>query len=169
LSALLRGGIAFATPPKSGEAVKARTVFPLHASAKDEWKAWAPHIRLPTEKPQQSAGEASGKEKSKQSAAKTSADPSSETALPPSAAEAQDAPEVTETVIRDPVPTSVILGSADRTSTSVLTSQLSELGFEEIGKVEKEGRIYKLEASWEGQPLTLVIDGTNGRIEAKPR
>jgi paraquat-inducible protein B len=167
LSALLRGGIAFATPPDGGTAVKARTVFPLHASAKDEWKAWAPHIRLPTEKPQQSAGGASGEEKPKQSAAQTTTDPSAESVMPSSAAEAQDVPEVTETVIRDPIPTSVTLSSG--ASSSVLASQLSDLGFEDIGKVEKEGGIYKLKASWEGQPLTLVVDGRNGRIEAKPR
>jgi paraquat-inducible protein B len=169
LSALLRGGIAFATPPDGGTAVKARTVFPLHASAKDEWKTWAPHIRLPKDEPQQSAGGASGEEKPKQSAAQTTADPSSESVMPSSAAEAQDVPEVTETVIRDPIPTSVTLGSGGRTSSSVLKSQLSDLGFEDIDKVEKEGNVFKLKASWEGQPLALVVDGANGRIEAKPR
>jgi hypothetical protein len=89
--------------------------------------------------------------------------------MPSSAAEAQDVPEVTETVIRDPIPTSVTLGSGGRTSSSVLKSQLSDLGFEEIDKVEKEGNVFKLRASWEGQPLALVVDGANGRIEAKPR
>jgi hypothetical protein len=40
LSALLSGGIAFATPGSAGSQVKAGSVFELHLQAKEDWMKW---------------------------------------------------------------------------------------------------------------------------------
>ena len=51
LRALLDGGIAFATPDQGGRAVKPGAVFTLYDRPKEEWRAWAPHIRLHKDSP----------------------------------------------------------------------------------------------------------------------
>ncbi len=57
LEALLRGGVAFATPNEPGPPVKAGSVFALQAEGKSEWRSWSPRIwigggvdPLPTQK-----------------------------------------------------------------------------------------------------------------------
>lgn len=40
LSALVAGGVAFATPPKPGHAVSGGSVFRLHPEPKDDWTKW---------------------------------------------------------------------------------------------------------------------------------
>jgi paraquat-inducible protein B len=47
LSALLAGGIAFATPDEPGAVVSDGGAFDLNENSKDEWLKWKPKIRLP--------------------------------------------------------------------------------------------------------------------------
>jgi paraquat-inducible protein B len=44
LEALLRGGVAFATPDRPGARAKSGSVFSLHSEAQDGWRGWAPRI-----------------------------------------------------------------------------------------------------------------------------
>lgn len=46
LTALVEGGLAFATPDPPGPEVKKGAGFPLHDKKKDEWDSWRPAIKL---------------------------------------------------------------------------------------------------------------------------
>jgi paraquat-inducible protein B len=153
MSALLRGGIALATPKDGGRVVKARTVFHLHDRPKDEWKAWAPHIRLPKTVAKKAAPERKPSELVKSTAPdKTKPD-----------AAAGSVPQ-------DPIPTTVtLLDYGDSVRPSALVSSLEKLGFVDVAKIEKSGAIFHLEATWQGKPWTLVVDARDGQITAKPR
>jgi len=156
MSALLRGGVALATPKKGGKAAKTGTVFPLHDRPKDEWKSWAPHIRLPD------TATANTAPRKATSVAKT---PSAPGKTGPARPPAPVKPPAVE-----PIPTTVMLpGFGDSVRTSAVTAGLRDLGFQNVGNVVKSGAIIHAEANWQGRPLSLVIDARDGDITARRR
>jgi hypothetical protein len=149
LSALLRGGIAFATPKDGGEAVANGAAFPLHREAKKEWQSWAPHIRLPKEEAKPEPNDGAGAQ---------GAEPGAPEPAPTAEQEATSSSEAA------PLPGSVAL-SGGHVSTSALSEALSELGFTNIGDVQRAGSIVRVDADWQGEPVKLHIDTRTGRIE----
>jgi uncharacterized protein YhdP len=55
--------------------------------------------------------------------------------------------------------------SGGHVSTSALSEALSELGFTNIGDVQRAGSIVRVDADWQGEPVKLHIDTRTGRIE----
>jgi len=153
LSALLRGGIAFATPKDGGAAVADGATFALHSEAKKEWQAWAPHIRLL-------------RHAAKKDGAAPPADAGSATSEAPdeqeSAAGEPDAATSRESL---PLPTAVAL-SGEHVSASVLSEALAKLGFTNIGNIQRSGAIVRVDADWDSETVKLHIDTKTGRIEA---
>ena len=149
LQSLLAGGIAFATPNSGGGAVKAGAVFLLYDKPKEEWKDWAPHIRLPSE----------AEVKAREAAETTGESPAvEEAALEQTAAPAEAPPAA-------PLPKAVVLPVAgDRVSGSMMIDHLEELGFTNITEVEKEGAIFHVKAAWQAEPVHLRIDARDGVI-----
>jgi hypothetical protein len=151
LSALLRGGIAFATPKDAGAAADDGATFALHSEAKEEWQSWAPHIRLPKQ-----AAKPDGMAAPSQAGAAPAAAPDEHEAAPdPSAAAASESP---------PLPAAVAL-SGEHVSASVLSEALAKLGFTNIGNIERSGAVVRADADWDGAPVRLHIDTKTGRIE----
>ncbi len=158
LRALLDGGIAFATPDKGGKAVEPGAVFALHDGPKEEWQAWAPHIRLHASG--DSAGKSEGGSKILSTGALSGAPGGEQVSSSGSeAAGAEGAP--------DDLPESVVL--PERANASVLKQQLADLGYTGIGDIEKSGSIFHLDADWQGQALKLRVDSRNGRITVLSR
>jgi paraquat-inducible protein B len=155
LSALLRGGIAFATPKEGGEAVADGATFPLHSEAKEEWQSWAPHIRLPKQAAEQDgmAANGSGAAQPAEAAATQSE------AMP--TAEQEAATTSGETA---PLPTAVAV-SGGHVSTAALSQALAKLGFTNIANIRHAGAIAHADADWYGEPVKLRIDTRTGRIE----
>ena len=149
LSALLRGGIAFATPKEGGEAVADGATFPLHSEAKAEWQSWAPHIRLPKR----------AAEESDVAPPPTESGSGQSMATPMVAPEAAAPPNETA-----PLPTAVAL-SGGHVSTAALSQALAELGFTNVANVRHAGTIAHAEADWYGEPVKLRVDTRTGRIE----
>ena len=149
LQSLLAGGIAFATPDSGGAAVKAGTTFLLYDKPKEEWKDWAPHIRLPSEAQVKAAETAKAKGESTPSVTTTQ-----EAAAPPAEPVSQ------------PMPTAVDLPIAgDRVSGSMMIDHLETLGFTNITEVQKEGAIFHIKAAWQAEPVSLRIDARDGTIK----
>ena len=160
LGALVRGGIALATPPSGGQAVKNGAVFKLHDKPKAEWQAWAPHIRLPDQRQlrESYAGDqTTPASKSQGSAAEDGG--SSQTAD-----EASEGAVAPQPVPRDPVPDAVVLAAGAHASTASVSQALTALGFEGLSDFERSGNIIKLKASWQGETLALEVDMANGQI-----
>ena len=159
LRALLDGGIAFATPDQGGKAVEPGSVFALHDRPKEEWKAWAPHIRLHASS--DSAGKSEGGAGRIISTGGPSSDPAGAqiSSTDPGAAGAEGAP--------DAMPDTVVL--PERANAGVLKQQLADLGYTGIGDIEKSGAIFHLDADWQGQALKLRVDSRNGRITVLSR
>ena len=152
LSALLRGGIAFATPKDGGEAAADGASFTLHSEAKKEWQSWAPHIRLPKEEPaQQPTGSA------------TKALPQTTPPKPKPAAEQKATATPSSEAV--PLPSTVALPHG-RVGVSALRDALGALGFTNIGNVQAAGSIFHVDADWDGEPVKLRIDTRTGRIES---
>ena len=146
LQTLLAGGIAFATPDSGGGAVEAGATFLLYDKPKDEWKDWAPHIRLPSEAQVKAteAGQESGD-------------------AAPSAT--QEAPQQAAQPIGPAMPTAVDLPIAgDRVTGSMMVDHLEALGFTNISEVEKQGAIFHVKAAWQAEPVSLRIDARDGTI-----
>jgi hypothetical protein len=167
LSALLRGGIAFATPADGGEVAANGAAFPLHREAKKEWQSWAPHIRLPKEAPKEDskpepngAPAAQGPETG---APKSEVPAGQETVSEPAPTAEQEA-TATSSSEAAPLPASLAF-SGGHVSTSALSEALSELGFTNIGNVQRAGSIVRVDADWEGEPVKLRIDTRTGRIK----
>ncbi len=150
LGALLRGGIAFATPKEGGEAVADGVTFPLHSEAKKEWQSWAPHIRLPKQAAEPDGVAAAGEPAPAQ---------------PEGAAQSEGAAEPEAAAIATaPLPTAVAL-SGGHVSTAALSQALAKLGFTNIANMQHAGNIAHAEADWYGEPVKLRIDTRTGRIE----
>jgi hypothetical protein len=54
-------------------------------------------------------------------------------------------------------------------TTAVLKSRLQDLGYANIGAIEKSGAIIHLHADWQGKPLKLRIDSRDGDIKVTSR
>ena len=157
LNALLRGGIAFATPKDGGEAVADGATFPLHEEAKKEWQSWAPHIRLPKQ-----AGKTDGTAAPAESGTAPSEAPDGQQAAPDAAPAGE--PEAAAPSETAPLPSAVAL-SGEHVSASVLSEALAKLGFSNIGNLQRSGAIVRVDADWDGAPVKLHIDTKTGRIE----
>ena len=166
LSALLRGGIAFATPQDGGEMAKSGTVYELHPEPKKEWQAWAPHIRLPKEPPTSAQLDAATPE--------AGSDPTLSAPAKPALAK-DDATTGKGTSASGDVaaaPSGATAGlpaalpiSGENLSTEEVSEALGKIGFTNIGTIHKSGSIVHTEADWEGQTVTLRIDTRTARIE----
>ncbi len=159
LNALLRGGIAFATPKDGGEAAANGAAFPLYREAKKEWQSWAPHIRLPKPEPNAAAAAQGAEPGTPKSEAPAGQDPESE----PTPTAEQEATTSSSSEAA-PLPTSVAL-SGTHVSTSALSEALAKLGFTNVGSVQHAGSIVRVNADWEGEPGKLRIDTRTGRIK----
>ena len=158
LRALLDGGIAFATPEKGGKPVKPGAVFALHEAPKEEWREWAPHIRLHEEAA--ATGKANGKRNASGGAEGASSGESQAAAADPKA-DAAGEPGASE------MPTSVTLQG--RVTATVLKNQLEDLGYANVSDIEKLGTIFHLSADWQGQTVKLRVDSRDGEIEVMSR
>jgi len=171
LSALLRGGIAFATPPDGGKAAGRGAAFPLYSEPKKEWKSWAPHIRLPQAPVAADEGGApaaaatpAAEEPQAQSEEAGSETEAAEPAAPAATAEESKAADEDQAAGTAPIPDSVTLPGGGRVSSYVLTEALAGLGFDNIGNVQHVGNIAHVEASWQGENVKLRVDTENGQI-----
>ena len=162
LRALLDGGIAFATPDKGGKPVKPGAVFALHEGPKEEWREWAPHIRLHKEADAaaKATAEADGKGSASGDAEGAAGGESQSTAADPEGDAAAESGA-------SAMPTSVTLQG--RVTATLLESQLEDLGFANISDIEKLGMVFHLSADWQGQPMKLRIDARDGEIEVMSR
>jgi hypothetical protein len=69
-----------------------------------------------------------------------------------------------------PIPMEVLISLAgDRITSNVMKRHLTDLGFSNITKVEKQGAIFHVNAEWQGRPLELRIDARLGTIENRER
>jgi paraquat-inducible protein B len=155
LSALLRGGIAFATPKEGGKAVANGATFQLHSEAKKEWQSWAPHIRLPKQAAEQDATAANGS---------GAAQPAEAAATQSEATPTAEQEAATTSGETAPLPTAVAV-SGGHVSTAALSQALAKLGFTNIGNLRHAGAIAHADADWYGEPVKLRIDTRTGRIE----
>jgi len=157
LSALLRGGIAFATPKDGGAPARTGAVYALHKEPKKEWQSWAPHIRLPKEPPKEPSGEATGDE----APPPTPGEPEASGEAAAGAPEQAAAPTPGETAaLPEALPV-----SGEHMSESALSEALAKLGFTNIGTIRRSGNIVRAEADWQGETVELRIDTRTGRIE----
>lgn len=69
-----------------------------------------------------------------------------------------------------PVPTTIrIAFGGDNISSNVMKRHLTDLGFSNITKMDKQGAVFHVEADWQGQSLALRVDARRGTIEhSKP-
>jgi paraquat-inducible protein B len=162
LSALLRGGIAFATPKDGGEAAKTGAVYELYPEPKKEWQAWAPHIRLPKEPPKETSGEGAGANGNVEAPAQPEA-AAGEVKAGEEAPAGEQTAETPSDATAD-MPTALPL-SGEHVSVVALSEALGEAGFTNIGNIEKSGSIVRAQADWQGETVTLRIDTRTGRIE----
>ncbi len=164
LSALLRGGIAFATPKDGGAPARNGAVYALHKEPKKEWQSWAPHIRLPKEAPKEASGEAGGVEAPPPASSTPEAAGAAVEGEPAAEAEqtAATPPEVADLPAALPV-------SDEHMSEAALSEALAKLGFTNIGSLQKSGSIVRAEADWQGETVALRIDIRTGRIERTDR
>jgi len=69
-----------------------------------------------------------------------------------------------------PVPKVIrIAESKDEVLNNVMKRHLTDLGFSDITKMEKQGAIFHVDADWQGRPLKLRIDARRGTIEHSDR
>ncbi len=69
-----------------------------------------------------------------------------------------------------PIPTEVLISLAgDQITSNVMKRHLTDLGFSNITKLEKQGAIFHVDADWQGRPLKLRIDARLGTIEHSGR
>lgn len=171
LSALLRGGIAFATPKDGGASARTGAVYALHKEPKKEWQSWAPHIRLPKELPKEPSGEATGD----QAPPPTPGEPeASGEAAAGEAAVGEGATGASEQTAATPPAETAALPEAlpvsgEHMSESALSEALAKLGFTNIGSIRKSGSIVRAEADWQGETVELRVDTRTGRIERTDR
>lgn len=167
LSALLRGGIAFATPQDGGGVAKTGAIFELHPEPKKEWQAWAPHIRLPKEPPKAAQVDAATAEAGSDatlSAPAKPGTPKSDTMVD-NGGSAADQTAATPSGATADLPTALPI-SGENLSTEEVSEALGKIGFTNIGTIHKSGSIVHTEADWEGETVTLRIDTRTARIES---
>ena len=64
------------------------------------------------------------------------------------------------------IPSSFRLGAdPHEVSTMQLKQTLEQLGFTGVSNIQKDGRIFELEASWEGETVNLRIDARDRSIK----
>ena len=69
-----------------------------------------------------------------------------------------------------PIPTEVLISLAgDQITSNVMRRHLTDLGFSNITKVEKQGAIFHVGADWQSRSLKLRIDARLGTIEHSER
>jgi paraquat-inducible protein B len=162
LSALLRGGVAFATPKDGGAAARSGATYRLYSEPKKEWQAWAPHIRLPQAPAEAEAAAAAGPGAPPPAPAKP-APAGGEGAAEQAAPEAdQTAAAPAEAAADLPAAISV---SGEHLSTSALTEALAKVGFTNISDIRRSGSIAHVTADWQGESVALRIDSRTGRVE----
>lgn len=156
LGALISGGVALATPDSGGQAVSAGAVFELHDQPKDEWKKWAPYIRLPK---QDANGDV---------AVSSDTAPAASTASEPLSALPEDplTSETTTTQTGPSIPNTVVMPAGRNQATvTMVRSHLEDLGFDNIDAIEKQGAIFHVRARWQGRPVKLRLDSNTGALE----
>ena len=73
-------------------------------------------------------------------------------------------PPATATAV--PIPNEVLLPMrGSQVGAGIMRSHLDDLGFTNIGTIDKEGAIFHVEAQWQGRPVKLRIDADLGTIE----
>ena len=162
LSALLRGGIAFATPKDGGPAAQGGATYTLHSEPKKEWQAWAPHIRLPQETPKEESTAPASSDAPLPAPAKPESAGGAPIANAPTSEPDLTAPAHSAETVDLPAAISV---SGEHLSTSALTEALAKAGFSNIDNIRRSGSIAHADVDWQGEAVALRIDTRTGRIE----